>query len=208
MADSTAKARYRLTTNVGDIDGVADDFELEAGIEKAEVIGHVNSAGLTNKPNPDQASTNVVELEVSAEDASVEDAVAAIVAAATSVGGVAIVTTAGSSAGPDGFIVTADAPTIVADDDTPAQVEDAATETVVLTTVEFVSTAGEDGVLSVVSYGGAEGFTTITDNTDGTFDVDFDASDGDVGVYVLTFRVTDALGQTADEVVTLTVTAA
>ena len=210
MADSTAKARYRLTTNVGDVDGVADDFELEAGIAKAEVVGH--ATGLVNDPNPAIGSFNVVELEVSAASATdAETAVEAIIAAATAVGGVELVTDAAVSALDDGFTVTADATTLVASNDAPTQQEGGA-EVVVTVTLTQKFTTAEPAITSDVAtvYANGNGTVVFADVLNGTATITINTEAGDAAIdpFVFTVSATDASGVTVTEVVTLTVTAA
>lgn len=214
MADSTAVARYRVITNGVDIDQVATDFEAEAGITKAEVVGHVNEDELTNDPATAIASRNEVQVEVTGSNAnSAAAAETAVTDAATAVGDVELIESAATQVGAAnaGFTLTADAPTLVADDDTPNQEEGATTVTVTLTLTQKAAAAGEATFTSDIDTVYADGNGTVvgTDQGDDTFDIVIDAETGDAALSPFVFTVTavDALGQEVSEVVTLTVTA-
>lgn len=213
MADSTAVARYRVITNGVDIDQVATDFEAEAGITKAEVVGHVNEDELTNDPATAIASRNEVQVEVTGSDSdSAADAEDAVIAAATAVGDVELIETAAApTGGSAGFTLTADEPTLVADDDTPTQ-EEGATQVVV--TLTLTQKAGDAGTATYVTdiddvYADGNGTVVGSDEGDDTFEIAIDTETGDAALspFVFTVTATDALGQSVSEVVTLTVTA-
>jgi hypothetical protein len=215
MADSTATARYAVTTPGADVDAIATAIEGEAGVDTVEVIGHHAEDELTNKPAAATANRNLVELEIVASDAnSAQAAETAITDAVTAEGSaLTLVTNAvGQTGATSGFTLTADAPTLTADDDTPSQQEGAATVTVVVTLVQKAAAAGEATFTTDIDTVYAEGSGTIvgTDQGDDTFDIVIDTEAGDAALSPLVFAVTatDAIGQTITEVVTLTVTAA
>ena len=212
MANSTAVARYRVSTPGTDVDALATTLEGEASISKVEVIGHQAESALTNKPAAATASRNVVELEITASldgtAAAAEDAIEAAIAAEGSA--LTLVSTASTQTGAgNGFTLTADAPLLVADNDTPTQQEGAATVVVTLT---CTNRAG--GFATITSdvdtvYADGNGTVVFADGGDNTATITIDSATGDAAIdpFVFTVTAVDALGQSVDEVVTLTVTA-
>lgn len=197
MADATASAVIELTTT-GDIDAVAALYDAETGIAT---------------PVVDPGADLLVDIPIAAT--SVTSALAAqtlLTNAVTAVGNGQIKPKAADYPGAgavSGVTMTCDAPTLTAADIAPTQAAAAVEVTDVITAVQkfgAVVTFSSDIDISAIAAGLNVGTITLTDNGNDTATLAVNAEVGDEGVYVITITATDGLGQTVDEVVTLTIT--